>query len=573
MFNALWYYQYQSWRNRLAFRLRRLRQPKYMVGAIAGGAYFYFYAGYFLQIRKASAPSALTETLSAFGLLVVALLSWLLPQKRGGLGFSEAEIAMLFPAPFTRKQLIRFKLFGSQATMLFGALFVTLVRHGATSGHFITRTLGWFVGISVLSMHTNASSVSISMLMDRGMTPKKRRLIIFGILALVAAAIFLWAKYTMPLPPADMKGNAGKWFQDYLSQAMKAGPLPYLLAPFRLIIAPYFSTSFKQFFIALGPAAAIWFLHYAWVMRADYAFEEGSIEQARRVAEFREARAGHGGPVRALKKAARAPFALRPLGHPSVAIFWKNLISAGQYVTVRFWLFLFVIAVVGGVVMKTAFADSGGMGPFIFQLLAVVLSLTLFSGPQLLRCDLRQDLKSSDVLKLLPMPGWQIVLGEVLAPAAMLASVQWVLLAYALVFCPGEVEGHAIPMSLRLGIALGAAMVLPFIDLLAIVTPNAFVLFFPAWIQTGRDVPRGFETMGQRLVLMIGQMFALALGIILPAAAFCAFLFGAKALGFAAIGIVTGSFAAALLLAVEIGLAIRLRGGVFERFDVSGEPL
>src|SRR6202044_906822 len=110
------------------------------------------------------------------------------------------------------------------------------------------------------------------------------------------------------------------------------------------------------------------------------------------------------------------------------------------------------------------------------------------------------DLKSSDILKLLPMPGWQIVLGEVLAPAAMLASVQWVLLAYALVFCPGEVEGHVIPMSLRLGIALGAAMVLPFIDLLAIVTPNAFVLFFPAWIQTGRDAPRGFETMGQRLV-------------------------------------------------------------------------
>jgi hypothetical protein len=40
---ALFYYQFHSWRNRLLTRIRRLRQPKYLAGAIVGGIYFYFY--------------------------------------------------------------------------------------------------------------------------------------------------------------------------------------------------------------------------------------------------------------------------------------------------------------------------------------------------------------------------------------------------------------------------------------------------------------------------------------------------------------------------------------------------
>jgi hypothetical protein len=37
---ALFYYQFHSWRNRLLARIRRLRQPKYLAGAIVGGRYF-----------------------------------------------------------------------------------------------------------------------------------------------------------------------------------------------------------------------------------------------------------------------------------------------------------------------------------------------------------------------------------------------------------------------------------------------------------------------------------------------------------------------------------------------------
>ena len=43
MISALLYLQYHTFRNRLVSRFRRLKQPKYLIGAIVGGLYFYFY--------------------------------------------------------------------------------------------------------------------------------------------------------------------------------------------------------------------------------------------------------------------------------------------------------------------------------------------------------------------------------------------------------------------------------------------------------------------------------------------------------------------------------------------------
>ena len=63
----------------------------------------------------------------------------------------------------------------------------------------------------------------------------------------------------------------------------------------------------------------------------------------------------------------------------------------------------------------------------------------------MLRNDLRQDLPASDVLKMFPMPGWQVVLGEVMAPAAILVGVQWLLLLVALFLVPNHFDSYSIP--------------------------------------------------------------------------------------------------------------------------------
>src|SRR5439155_4797571 len=127
MFSALLYLQYHSIRNRTVMRLKRLRQPKYLLGGIVGGIYFYFYFfRYFFSARArphgflaAATPeqTALYESIAALILLTIVLLAWIVPHQRAALAFSEAEVAFLFPAPISRSGLIHYKLLRSQTAL------------------------------------------------------------------------------------------------------------------------------------------------------------------------------------------------------------------------------------------------------------------------------------------------------------------------------------------------------------------------------------------------------------------------------------------------------------------------
>ena len=124
MIAALVYLQVHSIKNRLWMRLRRLKKPKYLAGAIVGGLYFYFYFYRWLFLGGGGAQKisgaasaetmALYESIGSVALFVIVLLSWILPRERAALAFTEAEVAFLFPAPVSRRNLIHYKLLRSQ---------------------------------------------------------------------------------------------------------------------------------------------------------------------------------------------------------------------------------------------------------------------------------------------------------------------------------------------------------------------------------------------------------------------------------------------------------------------------
>ena len=236
------------------------------------------------------------------------------------------------------------------------------------------------------------------------------------------------------------------------------------------------------------------------------------------------------------------------------------------------WLFLVWIVIFGGFSFSRG-NTAGNAGEALAYLSLMLALISLFWGPQILRNDLRQDLPATDVLKMFPLPGWQVVLGEALAPAAILAGVQWLLLLLSLLLFPNHVGAVSTTFEARAGIALAAAMVLPCVDLIAIIIPNAALLFFPAWFQLGKDGPRGFETTGQQLILMFGQFLVLVLSLLLPGMVFAlAYIISAHFLPMSASAPLSGAFAALCLL-IEAGVGIRFLGGVFERFDLSRELL
>jgi hypothetical protein len=579
MLAAILYLQFHSVKNRLVMRFKRLRQPKYLFGAIVGGIYFYFYFfRYFLGFgpRRSGLLANTTpenlllyESFGALVFLVLILLRWLVPSDRGALIFSEAEVAFLFPAPISRRGLIHFKLLRSQIAILFTTLLLTLITN-RFGGHAWIRAAGWWIILSTLNLHFLGSSFARTMLLDRGITNWQRRLAIFAVVLGCVIWIFVWAKRTMPA--VDFSQFEGfQDVKDYIQKVFASGPAPYLLYPFRLVVRPYIAPDAIAFLSALLPALLILVLHYVWVVRSNVAFEEASVEASRRLSE--KIASIRGGNLRLSNKnlkGRRAPFVLRPMGPPPIALFWKNLIGTGTAFTPRLWIILGAAVIFACAALRNA-TGSSDLLPLIAMISGMLLVWTLLLGPQLLRQDLRKDLALADMLKLYPLRGWQIVLGELLAPAVILSVIQWLLLILMVMLFSRLPGGEPIGWPLRIGVGFGAAIVVPILNLITLQIPNAAVLLFPGWFQPGKEGAHGIEATGQRLIFLLGSLLAFFVALIPAAIAFAVVFFLLKLVFSLLLALPIAAVAAAAVLAIEAGLGMRLLGWLFERFDVCAE--
>jgi len=579
MIAALCYLQWQTFRNRVVSRFKRLQQPKYLIGAIAGGLYFYFYFFRFVFRGSAGAGRSpvnfsispehlvLFELGGALALFVIVLLAWIIPHERAALTFTEAEVAFLFPAPVTRRNLIHYKLLRSQMRILFGAFLLTLFSR-RVGGSPLIHGLGWWLILSTLNLHFLGASFTRTLLLDHGISNWLRRIFVLGLTAVMVAGVWLWAKQSLPQISSADTADLNS-VMNYLERVLTAGPALYLLFPFRLVVRPFLAPDAATFFTAVPPVLLIFLLHYSWVVFSDVAFEEASVDASQKLAtRIAAARGGNWQAARKNQKARRSWFRLAATGPLPTALLWKNLIGVGQVFSPRLWIVLITVMAV----LAASFGKIGhdqNLSVLAGILIAIFLGYSLLLGPQLLRLDFRHDLPRADVLKTFPMRGWQIALGEILAPVAVLVMAQWLLLlvgAGLVRYLPGK------QALLFLAIGGSAFMLLPVLDALLLLIPNAAALLFPSWIQTGKDSPRGIEATGQRLIFAIGQLLALLVALVPAALAFAGIFFLLKL----AVGLVAAvpfaALAAAVVLAMEAGFGVMLLGKLFERFDVTEEP-
>jgi ABC-2 type transport system permease protein len=582
MIGALFFLIWNSWLNRLKMRVRRLKQPKYLIGAIFGGLYFLYVFGIrFIAMAVSPRHKAQTfitaenapmyEAIAALILFGLILLAWVLPRERAALTFSEAEVAFLFPAPVSRRTLIHYKLVKSQVAILFMIFFLRIIFW--SGGTAWVRALGWWVMLSTLNLHNLAASFARTMLLEHGISNWKRRTVVLALVGAAVAGVCLWAKHTIPPPPpVDFADGGMAALKYYFQEAIKAGPLPYLLYPFRLVVRPYFEGwvgSFGGFLMALWPALLIMAAHYWWVMRADVAFEEASVEASKKLAErVASMRANRGQWGSKPKKKKRAPFKLKPIGWPAVGLLWKNLIGAGSMFTWRFLLVLAIVMIPFGTSLAASRSTETMAGTLGFIAIMFV-AMSFLAGPQMVRQDFRQDLAMADVLKTYPIKGWQMALGELLAPAVILTGFQWVLLIFA-VSLMSSWERQEFPMETRLVMACSVAVIGPGLNLVLLLIPNGAVLLFPGWFQTGKDGPQqGIEAMGQRLIFMLGAMVAFVVALA-PAVvlAVTVYFVGRYALG-PIMPVPLAALAAAAVLMAEAGFGLMWLGRLFEKYDVA----
>jgi hypothetical protein len=578
VFAALAYLQATSFVNAARQRVRRLRQPKYLFGALFAGAYVYFFfirhfarAGALGASPAAAGMTGLMPSFAALGLLVAVLYAWLVPGDRAALRFSEAEVAFLFPAPLTRVALINFSLLRAQLAIFVSAFLLTLVLgrgRGLPGSAWQHATALWLL-MATLRLHFLGASFAHERLLG-GLRPFVRYLIAAAAAVAIVGIATWWVRTHVPMPPAP--GVAGPQAVSAWLGAVFGAPVPtVVLAPFRWLATPLFAPDTQAWLRSLVPAFALMLLHYAWVVYSHVAFEEASMDRARRRAERKQALQAGQSPFRLAPAGPRtAPFVLAPRGFAPTAFLWKGLIDAGPVFRVRWWLAAAALIVVASVwkehwqrlellLMVAAMAA-------VFACLWVLLA-----GPMLAIRGLRETFVNLDILKAAPLRGWQIAFGQLLTPMAIMTGVYWLLLLLVTsVLGPmyaSRIGGAAALWTASIGLAL---LVAP-LSMLMLCVPLAGMLFFPGLSLSFSSRNVGFEVAGQRLIFVGGLLLALAL-VLVPA-----FLFGglafllAKWLASTALAIAAATVVGLAVIGVELAFAISFLGVRVDRFDVSQE--
>lgn len=576
---ALAYLQVMSVYNSIRRSVLRVRQPKYLLGMLAGAGYLYFFifrhffggGGTQGDIEKVLTAEMLAAfpAIAALVLLLFVFLDWLFAGRGAKLGFSETEIDFLFPAPLTRTALIQYSLLRTQLSILFSAVLLTLLLNRGV-GHPVQYVLGLWLVMSVSRLYLLAASFTRERLLHLGLGVWPRRaLVIVLLLGLGYACIASFQATVPPLSDAIVSDKAQvlRWLKTGIDQSI----LAWLLLPFQWLLAPMFAQDAMSFLRALPSALGLLVLHYLWAVRVQVSFEEASIAHAQRRAQLKEAmKQGRLGGARK-QKVRPEPFKLKEKGLTAIAFLWEELLALGPVYRLRSWLLACFIVFVS---VQVFAAKVAWVRPVLLSTATVALVIVVYAlifAPMFRQYRLLRFLEQLDVLRSMPLTGYQVALGQLLSPTLVMSFALWLLLWTAAV-CGIAAGGIEMFTPARIVVAtLGAALLVLPLSGLMLCVPLAGALYFPAWAKAMGGGPRGVEVMGQRLIFMSAYMLALLLSLV-PAAILAGLgFFLVNAFWGLVPACVVACLCAFVVLVIELGWVLEQFGERVEQFDVSQE--
>ena len=570
MISASLYITACSWKNRLRKRFARLREPRYLVGAIVGVLYFYFTIFARGRSRQAAArrgrtppgAAAATAAVAAAGsalmgaaLLLLATMAWIFPFDSGLLDFSEAETELLFPAPVTRRQLLLHRLLRSQIGILFGSLVVALAWPGAALDRLRISIAMWLLFITMRVYFTG-----VTLARSRVQAGTSGRIAaVVPLAACVGACIAVIVPVVRAFAATPLLGVADAF--DRLGTVSRHGVAAIALWPTMTLARPFFASSAAAFARSIAVAFALLAALVAWMLRSDEAFQDATSEIAARRADRTRSR-------RTSAVRARATgLSLAPTGPTELALVWKNGVQTLRMTgltAIRIAIAVIAVCVgISSMLLNTMHLRGGAAVACAVSM--AIAAFTAILGPQVVRTDLRSDLLHLELLKTWPVRPGAVVRGEVIWPAAMLTAIGWMAIACAAAFSPAAFP--RIPAITRMATALAAALLMPALVFAHYLVQNAAALAFPAWVPLGHQRPRGVDAMGQRIITLGGALLSVAL-MLVPGAIAGAALWLASQAWLGAIAIVFAAAVCTLIVMIEILAATELLAPVYERLDL-----
>lgn len=530
----------RTFKNRILYRLRKLREVRYLLGALIGGGYFVF-----LFTRgggNRSSARGLQEALPDMGsifALGLLILAWILPNL-SSLAFSEPELHFIIGGPVSRRRVLLYKLVNAQVPILIGVAMLSFF--GAPNGRFV----GLWVSYTVMAIYNTFVAIARQWLIDRGV--RSWWITTAGFLVLIAAgtAIFMFSH-------APVKG--GSPFDD-----PRLDPLlfvPSLFARPLFAKTPFDIATSSLVVAAIG--VGLFFL--ASTLRIQ--FEELVMTASERITQFR-ARMQRQPSERVAFKGLRAPFRLSENTSPELAIVWKNLTAVMRMAFSSIILILlFSAAYLAGAILWEYNEMKSVCAAFAIASAAAFP----FFGSMMFKQDYRLDVTRADVLKTWPIAGERLIAAEIAAPLVTMSVLQLLLILNAAVtaaIASGKVTKFASPQVLVVAVLFAIPLCA-----MQLLLRNAVAVVFPGWGFKTREEQRGFVAFGQRLLGAILNIVGLSVCLAPAAAAFAVGLWISTRLGGddAAI-LAAATMPAVFLLAAECWLFVKILGAQYEKLDV-----
>ena len=584
---ALWYLYSRSWQNRIRLQLRRLRQPRYMVGALAMSAYIVS-----LLIRPGADFVAASEfnlldvrqLLSIVGIAIALGAWWIAAPSDNALAFSPAEVYFLFPAPVKRRTLVQARLFSVQAVLLMQVLIWTLLlRRGGGDLNGALRAIGLWVLFTTISLHRLGATLARTHAPDvprRAPIARSLAMLYIAVLAILVATTAGAALETWRSAIGDGDTSADRVLGRMMAGRMAVQTIldvpavHALLWPIRAITAPAFANDATTWLRAIPAALGMLLLHYFWILRDPQPFEELAVGSSARFAE-RVARMQRGA-ASTRSRDVRIGWSLALRGHPAVALAWKNVTASMRTFRPRALIVTIVVVVaVVGLTSRDGPSDPGGIAlrsAFSTSFISI-FAAALLTAPAWFRLDLRHDLAHLAFLKTAPLPAHTIIATEIVTAAAIITVGMTVLFgppAYLLLRNLGGPLGAG---GLLLAM-VGATLALGGVNLLHVTLYNAVALWLPAWVplNQGGASTGGASVVGQVYITLIGIIITLGLLLALPGLA-----------GWGIVRLLTPHVALPVIAALSLVAALaiitlewlglaRLLGGALDRLEPSDIP-
>ena len=477
--------QFWGWLRFLRDNLKTVR------GALLGSLGLGMLAVWLLTVLALPGSSALPQAdMARFGpafLLLYCVATVLFSPHDRSIYFTPAEVQFLFSGPFSRRQILAYKVFLTLIVSL-PTSFILGVALRVRHGWLPAVAIGWFMLIVFLQLFTLVLGLAGTAI---GATLHTRGRRIGGVLLGLAAAL-----------AAVLAGNAAGWDMPRMADAVLGS------RAWQAIVWPV-----RAFFDALVaqrwwpdllvPALAGLALDAALLVALfalDVRFEEASAASSAAVyarilrAQGKQANVE---PQAGKERRRRRGLPMLPWMGGVGPVLWRQLMTAWR-APGRLSLLLLLMA---GMVAAPLGAARGGEADLLGVLLMATVWLTLFL-PVLVPFDFRGDIDRMAALKTLPLPAWRLALGQMLAPTLLMTLVLWGVLGALLAAKPGS--------ALLLASCAGYAPAFCFYQ---IALDNLAFLLFPVRLHAA--TPGDFQAVGRNILLMLAKLAGLAVPAIL----------------------------------------------------------